>query len=91
MSEPRWPAWAAVSLEDLLRIGLLRSLPGQRRPRRLLHVPHPDAIHAPARVMQWSGERGRDLVVPVFSARGRTLGYCRRGDAWTSRPAEVFG
>ena len=84
MNPSRWPLWAAISLDDLLRCGLLLPRPGERAPRRLLHVPRPDAVPPPRRPVCWSGEAGRDLTVPVFSARGRLQGYCKRGDAWTS-------
>lgn len=89
----RWPAWAVISRGDLLRYGLLLPRRGERVPRRILRVPRPDAVPAPARPMCWSGERGWELTIPVFSGRRarRLLGYCRRGDAWTSGAREVFG
>lgn len=87
----RWPAWSAISLEDLVRLGLLLPRPGDRVPRRILRVPHPDRAPPPPRTMCWSGEAGRELTVPVFSAAGLLLGYCTRGDGWTSDPNTAFG
>ncbi len=78
------PAWAAISLEELLRCGLLLPRPGEPRLRRILRLPDLSHIPPPPRPMAWSGKRGRDLTIPVFSARGRLQGYCKRGDAWTS-------
>ena len=80
-----------ISLADLMRWGLLLPLPGQRAPRRILRVPRPEAAPPPPAPTLWSGERGRELTVPIFSVVGRLLGYCRRGSGWTSDPRTVFG
>lgn len=87
----RWPAHAAISLEELLRCGLLLPRPGERAPRRILRVPYPDRTPAPPCPILWTGGRGRELTVPIFSARGRLLSYCRRADAWVSDPRLVYG
>lgn len=87
----KFESWRAVDLEDLLRWGLLLPRQGQRKPRRILRVPRPDCAPPPPRPMSWSGEAGLDLTVPVFSSRGRLMGYCRGGDGWTSDPRRVYG
>ena len=87
----RWPDWMVISLDELLRLGLLLPRPGQLVPRKILRVPHPDLAPPPPRAMIWSGERARALTIPVFDARAKLLGYCRRGDGWTGDPRIVFG
>jgi hypothetical protein len=88
----RWPRWAEISIEELVRLRLLLPRPGERVPRRILRVPRPDAVRAPAQPVRWSGERGLDLTIPIFARAGRKLiGYCARGDAWTSDPRVVYG
>lgn len=87
----RWPDWMVISLDELLRLGLLLPRPGQRVPRKILRVPHPDRAPPPGSPVMWSGEAGRGLTVPVFSVAGRLLGYCKRGDGWTSDPRAAFG
>ena len=84
--------WRAISLDELLRCGLLLPRPGQRVPRKILRVPHPDLDPPPPRPILWSGA-GRELTIPIFSARRarRLLGYCRRGDGWTGDLPIVFG
>ena len=80
-----------ISLADLMRCGLLLPRAGERGPRRVLRVPHPDRAPPPPRPLLWSGERGRELTVPIISSRGRLLSYCTRGDGWTSDPRRVYG
>ena len=91
MNALRWPAWAEISREDLLRWGLLLPRPGQRVPRKILRVPHPELTPPPPQPMCWSGERARELTVQIFSKRGRLLSYCRRGDGWTTDSRRVYG
>ena len=83
--------WRAISVDELLRCGLLLPRAGQRAPRRILRLPHPDRAPPPPRLLMWSGQAGREFVVPIFSARAKLLGYCRRGDGWTGDPRIVFG
>jgi hypothetical protein len=89
---PRWPAWASIDRHELIRIGLLLPREGEQVPRRILRVPRPDVIPPPPRPTCWSGECGRDLTVPVFSATGhRLMCYCHRADAWTSSARTCYG
>lgn len=83
--------WRAIALDDLVRLGVLLPGPGQPRLRRILRVPHPDRAPPPPRPMMWTGDRGRELTVPVFDARRRLLSYCARGDGWASDPRLVYG
>lgn len=84
------PAWAAISLEELLRCGLLLPRPGEPRLRRILRLPDLSHIPPPPRPMAWSGEGGRDLWVPIFNGRGRLLAYCKRADGWVGTSASAF-
>lgn len=87
-----------IGLEDLVRIGLLLPTPAQaafglRRELRLPSFNFPRQPRPPlSRQVCWSGE---SRPVPIWARRGaagrRLLGYCRRGDAWTSGAREAFG
>lgn len=86
-----------ISKEDLMRCGLLRPLPGERKPRRILRPSHSELcprMPPPPAAHIWSGERGMALTIRVSArrrgARGRIY-YCRKGDAWTSDPWLVYG
>lgn len=95
-----------VAHEDLLRCGLLLPRPGEAAPRRILRARWPGfgpPAASPPRAHAWSGERGRELTIPIFAPpaarpfrsprpRARVLiGYCKRADAWTSDPRLVYG
>ena len=55
--------------------------------RRTLHLPPAP----PPRPLTWSGEAGGDLTILVRNARGKLLGYCRRGDGWVGTSPDAFG
>jgi hypothetical protein len=80
--------WDAGRLE-LARAGLLRCA-GVRRELRLPPGSPPVPPLELGEAIKWSGE----FSIQIFSRRRgqlrRLVGYCRRGDAWTSDPRAVF-
>ena len=91
------------SVDEIEKMGLLRPGPGRGRRRlerarrrelamagqpvrRTLHLPPAP----PPGPMVWSGEVGRDLTILVCNARGKLLGYCKRGDAWVGTSPHAF-
>lgn len=88
----RWPAWAAVSREDLIRVGLLLPRPGEKSPRRIIRLSPFACPPPPPAPMAWSGTAPRPVL--VLARRGRAgrmvIGYCR-ADAWTSSARACYG
>lgn len=82
-----WLADIGFNSDDLIRMHIFAPPPGYVPPRRILHLPPCPAdmsIPAPPEAVCWSGEHR--LPIPVFSRTGALIGYCARGDAWTSDP-----
>lgn len=85
-----------IELEELVRMGLLlptkwQAAAGWRRELRLPPRDYPRQPRTATRPVCWSGT-ARAII--VFERRGvgrRLIGYCARGDAWTSGAREVFG